>query len=205
MSLLRRAVGLCRPNFTRGVSEFFEKEGSRGVIVPTGRPWASKELRLKSFDDLHKLWYVLLKERNMLMTEIAHTNKSKMPELMEHLKYRRGKTKKSMSRLLTVVHERKISEMRAKEKAAKAQELLERQQAKKARLAAEAAAKAAKQAELAAVVGVTEASGAGSAASDEARSSDGASTDASSPAAADAPAQEGSTIGEGQNATAERA
>jgi hypothetical protein len=52
-----------------GLEEFFTNQQPGR----TGRPWRCSELRLKSFDDLQKLWFVLLKERNMLMTYRQHS------------------------------------------------------------------------------------------------------------------------------------
>jgi hypothetical protein len=34
-----------------------------------GRPWTAEELRRKSWDDLHTLWYKCLLERNIIATE----------------------------------------------------------------------------------------------------------------------------------------
>ncbi|THF97986.1 hypothetical protein TEA_003391 [Camellia sinensis var. sinensis] len=76
-------------------------------VVFEGRSWKASELRLKSWDDLNKLWYVLLKEKNMLMTQRQMLNAQNLrfpnPE-------RIPKVRKSMCRIKHVLTERAIEE-----------------------------------------------------------------------------------------------
>lgn len=71
---------------------------------PVGRPWSVTELRRKSYDDLHKLWYVLYKERNMLLTE---QQLSRTRQLIFPQPERFQKVKKSMGAIKQVLGERK--------------------------------------------------------------------------------------------------
>lgn len=91
-----------------GLEEFF----SPGVIekgelapesVSTGRKWRAGELRGKSNEDLHKLWYVLLKERNMLLT-LRHESKRQGVPMPSPT--RLHKVQKSMAAIKTVIAER---------------------------------------------------------------------------------------------------
>merc|ERR1712029_99629 len=69
-----------------------------------GRSWSVKELRRKSYDDLHKLWLVLYKEKNMLLTE---TNLARRHGYDLIQPDRRKKVRKSMGAIRHVLGERK--------------------------------------------------------------------------------------------------
>ena len=92
------------------LEEFFEVERSTQDDQPAphyGRGWKASELRLKSWDDLHKLWYVLLKEKNMLMSQRQMLASESMrfpnPE-------RISKVRRSMCRIKHVLTERAIAD-----------------------------------------------------------------------------------------------
>lgn len=87
-----------------GLKEFFDSPETFGAIeVKHGRSWTVEELRIKSNSDLHKLWYVLLKERNLLLTleAAAEAEVEAMPS-----PERIDKVNESMANLEKVVRER---------------------------------------------------------------------------------------------------
>ncbi|XP_078725775.1 large ribosomal subunit protein uL29m [Lampetra fluviatilis] len=87
-----------------GLEEFFDDPKRWGEeTVKSGSSWGIRLLRGKSSEDLHKLWYVLLKEYNMLLTLEQEAKRQSVPmPSPERIK----KVKHSMDRVDGVVRER---------------------------------------------------------------------------------------------------
>jgi len=90
-----------------------------------GHAWLAKDLRLKSFGDLHKLWFVLLRERHTLDTEYRALQQQRKP--LEPRKpmpapERWQRVKRSMNRIKQVLSER-AGELRHRGNVALADEL----------------------------------------------------------------------------------
>ncbi|KAJ6660925.1 hypothetical protein lerEdw1_016945, partial [Lerista edwardsae] len=72
-------------------------------VTFTGDSWTVEQLRGKSSEDLHKLWYVLLKERNMLLTLEQEAKRQRLPMPSPE---RLEKVQDSMERMDLVIQER---------------------------------------------------------------------------------------------------
>uniref|UniRef100_A0A8C3UJ97 Large ribosomal subunit protein uL29m n=2 Tax=Catharus ustulatus TaxID=91951 RepID=A0A8C3UJ97_CATUS len=91
----------------RGLEEFFDDPGNWGEkSVKSGDSWNVKQLRGKSSEDLHKLWYVLLKEKNMLLTLEQESKRQRKPMPSPE---RLEKVETSMKNIDLVVREREIA------------------------------------------------------------------------------------------------
>ncbi|CAM9506117.1 unnamed protein product [Ectocarpus fasciculatus] len=118
----------------RGLEEFRDPEVVKAGDVPiVGRSWTVPELRRKSFEDLHKLWFVLYKEKNMLMSQVVLSRRSKVPIPAGD---RRQKVKRSMKAIKVVVGERQ----RVKRAAIRERQLAAKREQRQAAKAAAAAA-----------------------------------------------------------------
>ncbi|XP_053420761.1 39S ribosomal protein L47, mitochondrial isoform X1 [Nycticebus coucang] len=91
----------------KGLEEFFDDPKNWGEEkVKSGASWTCQQLRNKSNEDLHKLWYVLLKERNMLLTLEQEAKRQRLPMPSPE---RLEKVIDSMDALDKVVQEREDS------------------------------------------------------------------------------------------------
>lgn len=73
----------------------------------SSRAWRASELRLKSFEDLHTLWFVLLKERNLLSTQLEEARRLGVDiQQSTRVNERRWRVRKAMSRIKYVLSER---------------------------------------------------------------------------------------------------
>merc|ERR1712137_294670 len=92
--------------------------GEKEATARSGDPWPAVLLRLKAFEDLHKLWYVLLKEKNFLLAE-QHEARQRKLQWEQHGRLK--KVKLGMKRILTVLSRREIHQqsLRAREILAK--------------------------------------------------------------------------------------
>ncbi|CAE6483773.1 unnamed protein product [Rhizoctonia solani] len=76
----------------------------------SGRAWLASELRRKSFKDLHTLWYVLARERNLLATQAAEARRIGVDaRLFTNGPKRDLRCRKSMARIKQVLNERRLA------------------------------------------------------------------------------------------------
>ncbi|KAH0831933.1 mitochondrial 39-S ribosomal protein L47 (MRP-L47)-domain-containing protein [Lanmaoa asiatica] len=90
-------------------AEFMYRSWADFLSGWVGRPWHAAELRRKSFKDLHTLWYVVLRERNLLATQREEARRMGIqnPEALAAPTMDRM-CRKSMARLKFVLNERRL-------------------------------------------------------------------------------------------------
>ncbi|KAF8645230.1 hypothetical protein AX16_008057 [Volvariella volvacea WC 439] len=109
-----------------GLYAFFRRKQGEGLVgdarfetlespesmqkLPSGRAWRASELRLKSFKDLHVLWYVLLRERNLLATQKEEARRLGVTNSdLQVSATRVHNCRKSMARIKAVINERRVA------------------------------------------------------------------------------------------------
>eukprot|EP00656_Telonema_subtile_P044614 TRINITY_DN50870_c0_g1_i1.p3 TRINITY_DN50870_c0_g1~~TRINITY_DN50870_c0_g1_i1.p3 ORF type:complete len:131 (+),score=15.81 TRINITY_DN50870_c0_g1_i1:212-604(+) len=111
-----RATSACTPlarsfSQTRACFGIEDFKMAKDASPNAGRSWKASELRKKSFEDLHTLWYVLLKERNLLESTKADM-RSKGLRIPNPSRFQ--KVRKSMARIKLVLWEGHLREQQRK-------------------------------------------------------------------------------------------
>ncbi|KAJ3392711.1 39S ribosomal protein L47, mitochondrial [Lobulomyces angularis] len=92
-----------------GLEEFFDNSKGwtwKDTDFPTGRSWEVNEVRRKSFEDLHALWWVCIKQKNLLLSQKEECRRFR---LIFPNKERLSQVKKTMKYIKFVLWERKVN------------------------------------------------------------------------------------------------
>jgi len=92
-----------------GVLSYVALEKKDNTVNYSGRAWSAAELRRKSFKDLHTLWYVVLRERNLLETQLLEANRLGAILELTPIKQRVFRCRKTMARIKYVINERRVA------------------------------------------------------------------------------------------------
>lgn len=84
-----------------------------GRTIGSGRAWNAFELRRKSFKDLHTLWYIVLRERNLLASQRAEAKRLEIMASLISAAKKDYMCRKTMARIKQVLNERRIAFERA--------------------------------------------------------------------------------------------
>ncbi|KZW03378.1 MRP-L47-domain-containing protein [Exidia glandulosa HHB12029] len=79
----------------------------------SGRGWNVDEIRRKSFRDLHTLWYICLRERNLLATQKAFAKKMAFSGHQHFIMQNEAKCRKTMGYIKLVLSERRSALVKA--------------------------------------------------------------------------------------------
>lgn len=103
----QRALPIFRDNNKlQAFTDFYLKKTAeeKNMKVSQGRAWDANELRIKSSEDLHKLWYLLLKEKNAILSD------NKLKKKIHGTQGPQGRMRKvrqTMAKIQTIISERK--------------------------------------------------------------------------------------------------
>ncbi|KAH7030982.1 mitochondrial 39-S ribosomal protein L47 (MRP-L47)-domain-containing protein [Microdochium trichocladiopsis] len=93
-----------------GLWDFFYANKQRLIkpdeIAAHGRAWTVEELRHKSWEDLHRLWWTCVKERNRLMTMAVEYEKAEYTVGKDDMEERDVQVKKTMKHIKHALTER---------------------------------------------------------------------------------------------------